>query len=166
MAVDPESESELDVLPPRLKDAFDRLRGERPFVPPAVDAAVLKAARARLGAEFEPGDEPRHTVGVPGWSWFLARLGPRTRWAACAAAALVLALSLVDWRALRKPTVAGDLDGSGGVDILDAFALARAMARGTQPPPGADANHDGVVDQRDVEALAAQAVTLEPGPGS
>ena len=50
-----------------------------------------------------------------------------------------------------------ELEGKRGVDILDAFALARAVENHNG---GIDVNRDGVVDERDVEALAAQAVSL------
>jgi len=49
------------------------------------------------------------------------------------------------------------------VDMLDAFALARELQQGRTPRPQLDLNGDGVVDERDVEVLAARAVTLETG---
>jgi hypothetical protein len=49
------------------------------------------------------------------------------------------------------------------VDILDAFALARQLKSGLVPGPGQDINGDGVVDERDVETIAAQAVRLQKG---
>jgi len=51
------------------------------------------------------------------------------------------------------PLVADDVDGSGRVDILDAFALARAHA-------GAGAANPA--EQPDVARLAARVVALTP----
>jgi hypothetical protein len=52
----------------------------------------------------------------------------------------------------------GDIDGSGRIDMLDALQLALAVQRGGA---GRDVNGDGVVDSRDVESLAAAAVSLD-----
>jgi len=49
------------------------------------------------------------------------------------------------------------------VDIFDAFSLARQLERGQKLDPRWDFNGDGVVDRRDVEAMARQAVKLEKG---
>jgi hypothetical protein len=49
------------------------------------------------------------------------------------------------------------------VDILDAFALARQLKQGGSGNLQLDVNGDGVVDERDVAALAARAVKLERG---
>jgi hypothetical protein len=49
------------------------------------------------------------------------------------------------------------------VDILDAFALARQLKQRGTKNLQLDANGDGVVDDRDVSALAARAVRLERG---
>jgi hypothetical protein len=46
---------------------------------------------------------------------------------------------------------------------LDAFSLARRLQQGGTPDPALDINGDGVVDDRDVETLAARAVQLQPG---
>jgi hypothetical protein len=54
-------------------------------------------------------------------------------------------------RPFDSVSVADDVDGSGRVDILDAFALARLQAAG-------DA---GIGDDR-IEALAARVVSLGP----
>ena len=98
----------------------------------------------------------------------------RPGWAAAAAAAVLLGLTSLlrlapepqpDVVALaRRPKAAAplarvraeDIDGDGRIDILDAFALARAVEAGG----GADVNGDGVVDQRDVQVLADAAVRL------
>ena len=56
-----------------------------------------------------------------------------------------------------------DINRDGRVDILDAFQLARELGSGQKPAPGLDLNGDGVVDSRDVEIIAVQAVKLGKG---
>ncbi len=64
------------------------------------------------------------------------------------------------------PAVAGDVDGSGTLDILDAFALARAVERdGGTPTRGHDFNGDGRVDRQDADWLADRAVALDRSGG-
>jgi len=49
------------------------------------------------------------------------------------------------------------------VDILDALALARAAQSERQPASNLDLNGDGVVNRRDADLIARQAVKLEKG---
>jgi hypothetical protein len=99
--------------------------------------------------------------------------------AAAVATAAGLALAAVvipQWGAQRgsaplvlapaRPSIAGDVNGDGGVNILDALALARRIdlpdstaASGT--PANADLNGDGAVDLKDVDAIAQASVRLE-----
>ena len=53
-----------------------------------------------------------------------------------------------------------DIDGSGRVDILDAFALARHLKRGRLVEADLDINQDGRLDRVDVDAVAMAAVRL------
>ena len=123
-------------------------------VPPEVDRAVLSAAR-------------EHFAG-------LALRRRRRRWrqvsgaaAGLAAAALLLVLALrpegPPAPASGVPRVAEgpDLDGSGRVDILDAFLLARAREQRERWALEYDFDRDGAADRRDVDALAGLAVELE-----
>ena len=79
----------------------------------------------------------------------------RRRWALAGSLAASLLVGVLFWRVqtpvetLRVATVANDIDGSGAVDILDAFALAR-MERG---------GRTAAVQAR-IEALAASIVAL------
>ena len=58
-----------------------------------------------------------------------------------------------------KPAVSADLDGDGRVTVLDAFALARALE--SHVIAGAiDVNHDTRVDENDVDAVLAMAVSV------
>jgi predicted anti-sigma-YlaC factor YlaD len=95
----------------------------------------------------------------------LVRLAP---WAA--AAVVVVATAGALWRGgLGAPRSAApaadriargdDVNGDGRLDVLDAFALARAVESGTARPAW-DVNRDGAVDGRDVDAVAAAAVAL------
>ncbi len=64
-----------------------------------------------------------------------------------------------------------DIDGSGGVDMVDAFVLARAIADEEARGGGSgvsglwDVTGDGVVDGGDVDAVAMRAVRLDGGDG-
>jgi anti-sigma factor RsiW len=128
-----------------LEALASRLRGlERAaVVPPGVDAAILAPARRELGRR---------------------RRAPATRllWRVGAAAALLLAVGLGAWlgRGRRGPEVAGDIDRSGRVDILDAHALALAIASGRSQERGRDVNGDGAVDRADVDLVARESVSL------
>jgi hypothetical protein len=65
-----------------------------------------------------------------------------------------------------KPTAtiarADDVNRDGRVDVLDAFALARAVEAGVGSPAW-DVNRDGAVDESDVDAVALAAVSLGGG---
>lgn len=57
--------------------------------------------------------------------------------------------------------VPGDVDANGRVDILDAFQLAREIEAGNTS--NGDINGDGLIDLRDVDAIAMRAVSLDSG---
>lgn len=63
-----------------------------------------------------------------------------------------------------RAVLVGDVDGSGHVDILDAFAVARTVDSGAAPDPEtlqlADVNEDGALSGADVDAIAGLAVRL------
>ena len=134
-----------------------RLADLRIEVPARVDDTVLAAARSALSRRRRGGH-------------------PAVRWAAWTAAAAglalvvwlggVLTLTPVSREMASVPVTAvrGDLDRSGGVDILDAFALARQLDSG-MPPAGnvGDFNGDGRIDLADVDAIAMVAVRLPEG---
>ena len=128
-----------DPIRPRLQRALARLEEPLPVVPRSVDDAIARAARARLGRR----------------PWF--PFGPRLlRWLPPAAAAALLV-----WLAFGHRAIPGDLDGNGRIDILDAFALARRIEAGEGMDRALDVTGEGIVDRRDVDALAARAVRLE-----
>jgi dockerin type I repeat protein len=124
------------------------------FVPPAVDEAVLRAARQHLE---RPVAQPFAWMTLSRWAAAAALL--------CIVGLLAFQLSRLATRPLPSPGFAReDLNHDGRVDILDAFTLARQLksVHGAQKP-AVDLNGDGIVDERDVTALAARAVQLPKG---
>jgi len=138
--------------PSELVSALKRLPKPSVFVPPTVDEAILHPARRHLSRQQKPRLK---------WLLFV-------RWG-FAVAALVFLLTIAP-KLLRRTgsTVAPefvreDLNHDGRVDVLDAFALARELKSKAHPSPQLDINGDGVVDEKDVETLAARAVSLGKG---
>lgn len=130
----PEYDQLPDTLVERLKQR-ERMVG---LLTPAADRAVLEAAREQFGARE-------------------ASRAAHRRWqypAAAAAAVALLALFIAQpfhHAAVEESRMADDVDGSGRVDVLDVFALARARA------DGADA-----VSQNRIDRLADRIVSLDP----
>lgn len=124
-------------------------------VPAERDAAILAAARRRADLAARQAVRSRPWTGRAG------------RWAAAAMlvvaiGALTVAQRRVTLDAQRAAAPAAratltasqsDLDGDGRVTVLDAFALARAVTRGTPRLGGAD--------RHDVDAILAMAVALD-----
>jgi len=133
--------------PAKLVSALRQFPGEKIFVPPTTDEAILRAARAQL--------RPARKTSFNWW-----RLAP---WAAGAATCTVLLFLSLQTPKLAPKFAREDLDRDGAVDILDAFALARKVETGDAFEASIDLNGDGKMDQRDVAVLSARAVTLEKG---
>jgi len=170
--MDMQNEHENLEAPPRLVAALRQLPKEPVFVPPTVDEALMKAARQHLGK--------REKKGI---SWF--RLLPWSVATAGVAAAVFLTYPHAKERPGRSghqgaerskmtasetgleprshgaADVRQDLNGDGKVDILDAFILAKKLQGAPFRDPSLDVNGDGVIDRRDVETIAAHAVSLE-----
>ena len=160
MAATPDKPAPSDhpTLPPRLSARLNEWYGSPVVVPPAVDDAILREARAGFARRR------RFALAVR-WAGSLA---------AAAAAVAVVAVVLHRNRpgphvAVNSvPALAGDVDGSGRVDMLDALLLARKVeANAASNVAGADKagdfNGDGVLDGRDVDAVANLAVRLPGG---
>ncbi|HUV40091.1 MAG TPA: dockerin type I domain-containing protein [Planctomycetota bacterium] len=134
----------------RLTEDLGRLFTSHFEVPEAVDASI----RARIQRHFGAG---RHVRRVLRWLPLAA-----------AAAAVLLVAFVTLTREKQQPTsttvtVREDVDHSGAVDILDAFALAR-MIEDRVPDTGRwDLNADGIVDRSDVDVVALAAVSLREG---
>jgi hypothetical protein len=136
--------------PARLVAALKEPPPRRVFVPPTVDDAVLVTARRHLAKPLRLG------FGVLR-SWLL--------WPAAATACIALigvGLFLVRQTGRPPEFAREDINRDGHVDILDALVLARAVQAGGQAP-SPDLNGDGVVNLRDAEQIAAQAVKLGKG---
>jgi hypothetical protein len=143
------------VVPPELSAALRRVYDVPVGVPAAVDEAILRDARSGFSRR--------------------RRFQLAVRWigAAAAAAAAVVLVAINFHRGRSGATnvaatqhifVAGDVDGNGHVDILDAFVLARKVdAHSAVTTRSDDVNADGVVDRHDVDAVAAMAVRLPGG---
>lgn len=138
--------------PRRLVEGLRAVHGTRVFVPPALDQAILAQARKHLAAVSPPVEE-RRILRLPRW---LAA-------AAVVAAGLGLALLVLRNERPSLPVAREDIDRNGHVDILDAFALARKLQGGGAADGALDVNGDGVLDQRDVDWIAAQSVKLPRG---
>ena len=141
-------------LPDGLADSLRGAYGHRVDVSPRVDAAILTAARHKF-------DRRRQIKLFVRWGTAISS----------AAAAIVVVLLLMhrtpnptnQFANLRAPTkpLKGDIDASGQLDIVDAMTLARHLRAGDASKPAWDINGDAAVDQRDVDALAAAAVSLK-----
>jgi hypothetical protein len=164
--------------PAKLVSALRQLPRDPVFVPPTLDEALMKVARQHLGRP-----EKRRI------SWF--RLIPWTVATAGLAAVVLLAyphakeflgtggstLGRSTKAAQRGSENTGespfqphsdgpayireDVNRDGQVDILDAFMLAKKLQGSRLSDPNLDLNDDGVIDHRDVETIAAHAVSLE-----
>lgn len=139
-------------LPPGLCMALRELASP-PVVAPAMDRAILTDARAGFARR-------RRFRLAAAWAGATA---------AAAAAVIILVINLRLERVptgpvatTRQQTLAGDIDGNGRVDILDAFVLSQKIDAHSAGP-SEDFNGDGVIDKRDVDAVAAVAVRLPAG---
>jgi hypothetical protein len=155
--------------PAKLVAALAHLHREQVVVPPSVDEAILAEAKKYLGTIGRRRAGAKLAAVVRAVSLALSGLVEARRrnwlrlapWAA-ASAAVLLATWLVQTVAKSGAAAsAEDLNRDGQVDILDAFALARGLQHGETPSPRLDLNGDGVIDQRDVEVLAHDAVSLD-----
>ena len=139
-------DEDLD-LPDELIQGLARLDKAVAVMSPDADRRIAEAARVHFG------ERPRR-----------ARSAGR-RWAMAGSLAASLLVGVLFWRAqtpvedLRVASVANvanvanDIDGSGVVDILDAFALARMQAADRTPAA-----------QAEIDALSMRIVALDGFP--
>jgi hypothetical protein len=121
-----DSEPQFEELPEAIVARLRRSDRSQPIVDPRTDRAIIDEGRRYFAAK------PRR-----------ARR-PAIRWALPLAAAAALLVAVLVLRPFGLQRSADDVDGSGRVDILDAFALARSQA-----------------DRDSVDALAARIVSLD-----
>jgi hypothetical protein len=131
--------------PPKLVAVLKEIARREVFVPPTVDRAILAAARSQL--------KPAPKSTRSGWQrWML--------WpafvTACVVAALIGRLTTHTQAQFSRE----DLNHDGKVDILDSFTVAREIKNGEHAPKTFDVNGDGVVNELDVNQIAAHAVSL------
>ena len=108
-------------------------------VPARIDDTILNRARG-------------HFAGAPGSRGLGLRIGALLT-AAAAMILIAIYVSKPPQAAMQSPQVA--------VDITDALRIAREIRDGRANLASDDFNHDGTVDQRDVDAVAIAAVRLE-----
>ena len=154
-------------LPDDLIEGLARLDGNVTVLTPAVDRRVAEAARAQFADRPRATDrsglaDRRRTAAIPPRRWPGSR-----RWAMAGtlAASLMVGLLLVRTQYVVQPNLPpaastaadllaqGDIDGSGTVDILDAFALARMDGNGPEALP-----------QSEIDALVSRIVALDRSP--
>lgn len=126
---------QFDQLPDALVERLRRRERTVSILRPDIDRAVIDAARSQFAGRRAPYAQRR--------SWLIPS-------AAAAAAVVLVALFIVRPLPTPEPNLlADDVDGSGRVDILDAFALARAR---TGDP--------AAVSQARLDELTSQIVSL------
>ncbi len=156
-----------DDLQPNRQFSRDLARLYRPAG--EVDAAADRRIRRRLGHELRPRRGRRLAVTVTAAAaalvlslgvWRLVEPERDAEPVAKHAARPAAESAAVDGSLEGTPAGAFDVDGSGNVDIVDAYVLARHVARQGGLERRWDANGDGIVDQQDVDAIAQLAVRL------
>ena len=142
----------------RLTEGLKALYGVDLQIPGDVDGAIGEMAKQHFAAK-------KSRRGAAWWGGV----------ATAAAAVLLVVLYAPQFlpKAEQSPPVAteapesasvhGDVDGSGEVDILDAFALARMIREKPTESTTWDMTNDGLVDEGDVNAVAMVAVKLRQG---
>lgn len=137
--LDFERELDVDILATGLRSAYSP--------PTGIDTAAMDAVVRATAARQLTGRSRRS-----------ARFAMH-RWVGLAAA-IALLVVLAPHRTATSSTLAIDLDRNGEVNILDAFALARSLESGGRTLAAWDVTGDGVVDERDVRAIAERAVRI------
>jgi hypothetical protein len=146
----PDSQDQFDLdLPGRLTTALRGAYQHRLEIPARVDDAVVATARQKF--------HRRRQLKL------LSRWGAAV---ATVAAAILVTIWLLPHRSQNATSplakaIKGDIDQSGQLDIVDAMTLAKHLRAGDPTQGTWDINGDTKVDQKDVDALAAAAVSLK-----
>jgi hypothetical protein len=116
-------------------------------VPASIDDAILRDARLQFARQ-----RSRRLI---------LRIGALLT---AAAAVFVIAIHFSAPSSPRNlaqvPAGQTDVTTAGAVDIVDALQLAKRIRAGQTSVASDDVNHDGAVDQREVDAIAMTAVKL------
>ena len=163
----PTPDSPEDQLPQEVVAALRQRNGPPGDIPNSVENAILAHAAVHLSQVSQPKIQPQKNRRFAWVAWSSGTL---------AAALLLFALipSKPDFPAERSVTFGepesvssslerllnGDIDHSGEINILDAFALARTIESGSNDLPRWDQNGDGITDQLDINLIAQNAVML------
>lgn len=149
MNKDAENKDESPV-PGKLLVGLKSMRRNAIFVPPSVDDAILREARA-------------HFQKVRPMSVFWRR---PALWAAVAAVVIALVSVGTLWlKPSVPPALRGDVNGDGVVDVLDAYLLARIVEQ-DKADKRWDFNGDGKIDGLDVDWIANRIVQIVEVPGA
>ncbi|MBI2569208.1 MAG: hypothetical protein HYV63_19485 [Candidatus Schekmanbacteria bacterium] len=151
-------------LPRELVADLRALYARAAAVPPAVDEAIVAAARDRardrrvawiFSRRMVRWIAPAAAAGVAAAAVLLLSVGPRLVREAGAPA------SGGGGMFAARPGDAYDINGDGHVDILDAYRLSRAIRRGEAADPRLNVNGDEAIDDADVRVVALAAVSLK-----
>lgn len=126
---------------PKLGEALRGAYTHRVAVPVSLDEAIRAAAIERMGRA--------------------RRLRLLARWGTGLAAGMAAAIALVVW--IHRPTPLGPVGFDRQMTMVDALNLARQVAAKGAIDKSWDRNGDGVIDQKDVDAVAALSVSLKRG---
>jgi len=125
---------------PEFAAAMRRAYSHRPAIPSEIDARLSAMAAERFAA------------------WRRSRMA--VRWAGAVAAGLAAVIALAIALRPQRPAAPIARATPKNYDMVDALLLAKHLAAHDAVDRASDVNGDGVVDQRDVDAIAAAAVRL------
>lgn len=144
-------------LPDKLAERLSAMHDGRLFIPPDTDRAVMEQAREHFGVKPDTNRRLWLRFAAPLAAAAMIALGVWTVWP-----------NAGTYEGETLHVVQGDADGSGTVDILDAFTMARVLDAGETAPAEWDLTGDGRVNRADVSAVTAIVVSLSgahPTPG-
>lgn len=168
----PHEDEQFETLPPAIVDALREMDGPAVLPDAERDAGVLSGARRHLAPR--PGRKQRNLrlffAGTAGGALAAAAMvgvvvflgDPFAKEQDPASAPLAMDERAEPTYGFNQPVLPGDINRSGAIDILDAYALAKEVEHG-RPAPVRDLNNDGRVDQSDVDWIANRAVALNTG---
>ena len=169
----PHQDEQFDSLPTEIIDALREFDGPAVLPDAKRDADVLSGARQHLAGAAQVERKRRNLrlffAGGAGGAIAMAAMVGLVVWLGNPFAdnephadMPVIAYQENAEMAETPAALPGDINASGSIDILDAYALAKELNHG-RPAPIRDLNADGQIDQRDIDWIANQAVALNTG---